>query len=77
MKRVRLVRLAHLADESDTVFIPSYNWANSMVVLAGVFIDVVSMVLVLWELVLFYKMGIQGPDFIELLQETEHCTNWT
>ena len=38
-------------------FIPSYNWANSMVVLAGVFIDVVNMVL--WELVLFYKMGVE------------------
>ena len=32
---------------------------NSMVVLAGVFFGVVSMVLVLWELELFYKMGVE------------------
>ena len=35
---------------------------NSMVVLAGVFFGVVSMVLVLWELVLFYKMGVEFKD---------------
>ena len=32
---------------------------NSMVVLASVFFGVVSMVLVLWELELFYKMGVE------------------
>ena len=37
-----------------------------MVVLAGVFFDVVSVVLVLWELVLFYKMGVELKDQIFL-----------
>ena len=32
---------------------------NSMIVLAGIFLGVVSMVLVLWELVLLYKMGVE------------------
>ena len=47
-------------------FIPTYNWANSLAVLAGVFIGVVSMVLVLWELVLFYKMGVEFKGLIFL-----------
>ena len=61
---------------------PPYDWANSGS--ADVFFGVVSMFLLLWELVLFYRMGVefQGQNFLELLQESEmaaecHCRNWT
>ena len=36
-----------------------YDWANSMVVYACILFGVVSMVLVLWELVLFYRMFVE------------------
>ena len=44
-----------------------YDWANSIVVLAGYFFGVMSMVLVLWELVLFYKMGVEFKGQIFLI----------
>ena len=48
-------------------FMPPYDWANSMVVLADIFFGVVSMVLVLWELVLFYELGVEfkGKIFLK------------
>ena len=42
---------------------PSYEWANSIVLLAD-FFGVVSMVLVLWELVLLYEKGVEFKDEI-------------
>ena len=53
-----------------------------IVVLLTFFVGVMSMVLLLWELVLFYGMDVelQGRNFPELLQENEmapgcHCRN--
>ena len=50
-----------------------YDWANSMVVLVGVLFGVVSMVLVLWELVLFYRMGVEfkGQIFLNCSREVK------
>ena len=36
-----------------------YDWASSVVVLPGILFGVVSVVLVLWELVLFYRIGVE------------------
>ena len=44
-----------------------YDWANGIVVLAGYFFGVMGMVLVLWELVLFYKMGVEFKGQIFLI----------
>ena len=44
-------------DESGTVSMSPCDWANSGS--AGVFSGVVSMVLVPWELVLFYRIGVE------------------
>ena len=61
----------HLVDQSATVFMPLYDWANSGS--ADVFIGMVSIVLVLWELALFYRMGaeLKGEIFSNYSRRVE------
>ena len=68
---VRRVCAVHLVDESATVFMPPYDWANSGS--ADVFIGMVSIVLVLWELALFYRMGaeLKGEIFSNYSRRVE------
>ena len=61
--------------------VPPHDWANSGS--ADVFLAVVSMVLVLWEFVLFYGMGVEFKGEIyritprEEMTEGCHCRKWT
>ena len=51
---------------------PPYDWANSGS--ADVFYGVVSMVLVLWELVLFYGMGVEFKG--EIFSNYSRSVKW-
>ena len=65
-------------------FMLPYDWANSMVVLAGVFFGggEYGFSTVEVSVILQNGCGIQGPDFLDFLQESEmevgyRCRNWT
>ena len=63
------VYLVHLSDELFLVFYtPLYDWANGGSV--DVFEGMVSIVLVPWELMLFWGM-VEALNYVELLQRSE------